>query len=479
MQANDAESLARKVIELCADCDQCRDFMEDTPCLFFAELYRLHDDEKERGRAPASGELKNLLDLCNMCGLCSCPSVRADIRRAKDAFIARDGLPLAIRLLEDVQLVGRLCGAYPRLANLLSRNVVTSRVLKTAAGIHPDRKLPSFPPEGFDPWAERRGLHRKRGGTGRKVAYFVGCTARYLFPQVAKAAVEVLERNGVEVYLPEQKCCGMPALLEGDKAFTFSAARFNLDRLAEVVEDGYDVVCSCPTCGYVLKNLFAEGAYYSEAYRAALKQDAETPPGAPKPAAACGSRKAGAECGRAPSSQAVMFANLLKGEAKALLLAGLLKDESYFAQLDAVKRIAVSRQTFDLGEYLREMDRAGELNRQLGPVPGRLAYFAPCHLKEQNVGQPWWDLLGLIPGLPRQQVGGAFDCCGIAGIMGFKREFHETSLAMGKRLMEKIQAADPDRVACDCLSCRIQFDQMLPLEACHPVEVLRQAYEAH
>jgi glycerol-3-phosphate dehydrogenase subunit C len=492
LRESEPESLARKVIELCADCDQCRDFMEDTPCLFFTELYRLHDKEKELGSPASSADLSKLLDLCNMCGLCSCPNVRADIRRAKDAFIARDGLSPAIRILEDVQLVGKLCGAYPRLANLLAQNGPVGGVLKTLAGIHPERKLPRFPPEGFDPWARRRGLHRKRAGTGRKVAYFAGCTARYLFPEVAKAAVEVLERSGVEVYFPEQKCCGMPSLLEGDRAFTFSVAGFNLQRLADVVQDGYDVVCSCPTCGYVLKNMFSEGAYFSESYRAALKSEA---PGAP----AGGSGASGADLpdaaraggapgrSRSPSPKARTLASLLKGESKGsyfgftqeLVRGGYLKDESYFAPLDGAKRISISSHTYDLGEYLQELDRSGELNRKLGPVTDRVAYYPPCHLKEQNIGQPWWELLGLVPDLPMEKVGGVFDCCGIAGIMGFKREFHETSIAMGKRLMDKIKAADPERVACDCLSCRIQFDQTLPYEVCHPVEILKESYEGY
>ena len=492
MRASDPETLARKIIELCADCDQCRDFMKDTPCLFFAELYRLHDKEQQHGTPITSGELKDLLDLCNMCGLCSCPGVRADILRAKDAFIARDGLRPAIRILEDVQLIGRLCGAYPRLANLLAQNGPVGGVLKTLAGIHPERKLPRFPPEGFDPWARRRGLHRKRAGTGRKVAYFAGCTARYLFPEVAKAAVEVLERSGVEVYFPEQKCCGMPSLLEGDRAFTFSVAGFNLQRLADVVQDGYDVVCSCPTCGYVLKNMFSEGACYSESYRASLKSEA---PGAPaggsgaSGAARPGVARAGGAPGRSrsSSSMALMLAGLLKGESEGshfgftqeLLLGGYLKDESYFAPLDGAKRISISSHTYDLGEYLQELDRSGELNRKLGPVTDRVAYYPPCHLKEQNIGQPWWELLGLVPDLPMEKVGGVFDCCGIAGIMGFKREFHETSVQMGSRLAEKIKAANPQKVLCDCLSCRIQFDQLLPHEVRHPVEILEESYRAY
>ncbi len=104
---------------------------------------------------------------------------------------------------------------------------------------------------------------------GRKVAFFAGCTGQFLFPEVPKAAVEVLQRNGIEVYFPEQQCCGMPSLLEGDLPLTFEFAAFNLERLGEAVEAGYDIVCSCPTCGYMLKNVLSEGARYAAEHREA------------------------------------------------------------------------------------------------------------------------------------------------------------------------------------------------------------------
>ena len=36
------ESIARAVVEACADCEVCRFMMTDT-CLFFEDLYRLYD----------------------------------------------------------------------------------------------------------------------------------------------------------------------------------------------------------------------------------------------------------------------------------------------------------------------------------------------------------------------------------------------------------------------------------------------------
>jgi hypothetical protein len=45
-----------------------------------------------------------------------------------------------------------------------------------------------------------------------------------------------------------------------------------------------------------------------------------------------------------------------------------------------------------------------------------------------------------------------------------------------RHLMDKIREIDPDRIVPDCLSCRLQFNQLLPFSGSHPIAVLRDAY---
>lgn len=452
------ESMARAVLEACADCDICRYLMEDTPCQVFSELYRLYDKEAAKKENTTPQELRGLVELCNFCALCPCPNIRTDIMKAKHAFIQREGLKPAIRLLEDVDRVARTCGAYPRLANLLLQSKWTGRLLKGLAGIHADRKVPTFPEESFQSWARSRGLHALKGIGHRKVAFFAGCTGQYLFPGVPRAAVEVLERNSIQVHVPEQKCCGMPSLLEGDRKLTLQFAAFNVDRLSEAVDAGCEIVCSCPTCGYLLKQVLSEGACHAADFR---ESHASTCPEA---------------CGKKGDSMPGYTGPSLSTKP---ILQGLFRDEGYFASIDPRKRLKIANHTHDLGQYLLSLHRFGQLNTDLGRVRERMAYYPPCHLREQKIGAPFTDLLRLIPGISLEEIEGTFHCCGIAGIMGFKREFHEVSVSMGKRLMERIRALGPQRLVTDCLSCRIQFNQMLPYEVSHPVEILRDAYNRH
>jgi glycerol-3-phosphate dehydrogenase subunit C len=455
MQDDNPEKMARAVIEACADCDICRFLMEDTPCQLFPELYRLYDREREKKGRITAKELRNLVQLCNYCALCPCHNIRSDIMRAKHAFVSRDGLKPTLRLLEDVERVARLCGAYPRLTNTLFRSGRAGGLLKRLAGIHEEREVPVFPKEDFPTWAKRRGLHIPREEKGRRVAFFAGCTGQYLFPEVPKAAVEVLQRNGIGVYFPQQQCCGMPSLLEGDQPLTFEFAAFNMERLAEAVDAGYDIVCSCPTCGYMLKNVLSEGALYSVEHLEAV------------------------EFGQGAADRERAAPDRSRGISRTLgnpVIERLYKDKGYFAPMSALKRIKISSHTYDLGEYLRDLHRAGDLNTDFGTVSARMAYYPPCHLREQEIGEPYADLLSLVPQISMERIEGAFTCCGISGIMGFKRDFHEVSVAMGSCLMEKIRAIHPERLLSDCLSCRIQFNQLIPYKVFHPIEILNGSY---
>ncbi|MBA4392762.1 MAG: FeS-binding protein, partial [Desulfobacca sp.] len=233
--------------------------------------------------------------------------------------------------------------------------------------------------------------------------------------------------------------------------------RFNVEHLAEAVEEGYTIVCSCPTCGYLFKTVLGEGAYFSQEYQ-------ETAGGDEKVIKLPLKKGLGAQGER-------KFESLSKSIYK-----GILKDDGYFSPVSPLKRITVAENIFDLGEYLLYLHNQGELSTDFGPLPDRLVYYPPCHLREQEIGTPYLEMLKMIPGINLEPVQGRFYCCGLGGIMGFKKNFHESSLQLGGDLMKKIREMNPDRLVTDCLSCRMQFNQLLPYEVVHPIEILQEAY---
>ncbi len=75
----------------------------------------------------------------------------------------------------------------------------------------------------------------------------------YSYPSVGRAAVEVLEHNGVEVALPAQHCCGMPSMSVGDLDGAIAKAQANIATLLPWVERGYRIVTPMPSCSLMLK----------------------------------------------------------------------------------------------------------------------------------------------------------------------------------------------------------------------------------
>jgi Fe-S oxidoreductase len=68
--------------------------------------------------------------------------------------------------------------------------------------------------------------------------------------------VEVLEKNGFEVVVPEQKCCGMPFLDGGEVDKAIGNMKSNIGTFSEFITEGIPIVSIGPTCTYVLKNEF-------------------------------------------------------------------------------------------------------------------------------------------------------------------------------------------------------------------------------
>ncbi len=86
-----------------------------------------------------------------------------------------------------------------------------------------------------------------------KIVYFSGCYANYYHPPIGEAFVEVMETNGFEVLLGEQKCCGMPMMSNGN--IEGAKKNFNeiVQSLSQMAAGGLDIVTTCPSCSLMLK----------------------------------------------------------------------------------------------------------------------------------------------------------------------------------------------------------------------------------
>lgn len=254
------EGEIRRVFDICNGCRRCFNL-----CPSFSDLFGRLDKESVDGDAEKLGseDLRSVTDLCYQCKLCfnNCPYTpphRWDLDfprlmlRSKAVQVRREGQSLQDRFLGQVDRIGRLGSFFAPFSNWANRNPFNRWLMEKFLGIHRDRILPRYASETFRRWFDKRGA-KNSPTDGRKVALFYTCSVNYNQPDIGKACVKVLEKNGIQVVCPEQRCCGMPYLDGGDIEATQKSARANIETLHALVKEGYDVVVPGPTCSYMLK----------------------------------------------------------------------------------------------------------------------------------------------------------------------------------------------------------------------------------
>jgi len=159
----------------------------------------------------------------------------------------RDGLPLRVRMLSDVDSLGRWGCIFPALANMMLDFGPLRAVMAKALGISSRRSLPHHAAQRFDSWFVRHAA-QKNGSSRGRVVLWDDTFVRYYEPQIGVAAVKVLEALGYQVVLPaRRKCCGRPAFSQGNLNEAARLGRHNLE-LLERGGEGTPILFLEPSC---------------------------------------------------------------------------------------------------------------------------------------------------------------------------------------------------------------------------------------
>ncbi len=212
-------------------------------------------DPVERGWRDKN--VADALDLCLACKGCKseCPN-NVDMATYKAEFLAHHYAgrvrPRAAYAMGLIAWWARMGTLMPPLVNFLSSAPIASDLLKGMAGIAHRRRLPPFAPESFQAWWRQR---PPRNVGRNRVLLWPDTFNNYFHPEVAKAAVEVLEDVGFCVFVPRQAlCCGRPLYDFG----MLSTARATLKRVLTVlrpeIEAGVPVVGLEPSCAAVFRD---------------------------------------------------------------------------------------------------------------------------------------------------------------------------------------------------------------------------------
>jgi Fe-S oxidoreductase len=232
-----------------------------------------------------SEAVKDSLDLCLSCKSCKseCPT-GVDMAAYKAEFLAHyyEGRrrPLRSYAFGLINHWGAMAEYAPRLANFFMQEPPFSSLIKWALDVAPERRLPEFAARSFRRGflADRRQEASSRTpedpspaaqplapglvpssqfpGLGpRRVLLWPDCSNNYFHPEIAHAAVRVLEAAGFSVTVPRERlCCGRPLYDHG----MLTAARRRLVEILEGlrgdIEAGTPIVGLEPSCISVFRD---------------------------------------------------------------------------------------------------------------------------------------------------------------------------------------------------------------------------------
>jgi FAD/FMN-containing dehydrogenase/Fe-S oxidoreductase len=211
-----------------------------------------------------SREVKEALDLCISCKGCKgdCP-VSVDIATYKAEFLShyyKGRLrPRTAYTIGWINWTLRLASRMPRLANTVTHAPVLGDAVKWLGGLARQREVPAFATQTFRDWFTERETRNR----GTPVLLWPDTFTNFLVPEVAQAAVEVLEHAGYDVRIPERiLCCGRPLYDFGMLNLSKRLLRQALDVLRPAIQEGTSVVALEPSCVAVFRdelvNLFPD-----------------------------------------------------------------------------------------------------------------------------------------------------------------------------------------------------------------------------
>lgn len=272
----DDGSFARATLR-CVGVGKCRRHDEGTMC----PSYMVTKEEKHstRGRAHLLFEMlqgevigkrgwkdkavKEALDLCLSCKGCKsdCP-MNVDMATYKAEFLShyykRRLRPRSAYAFGLIYWAAKIATKIPKVANFFTQTPGFSHLSKWIVGAPQERKIPKFAQQNFKKWFFKR---KKKELPKKRVILWADTFNNHFHPDIAKAAVEVLESLNFSVVVPKiSLCCGRPLYDYGMLNLAKNLLKKILKSLKDEILKGTPIIGLEPSCVSVFKeelgNLF-------------------------------------------------------------------------------------------------------------------------------------------------------------------------------------------------------------------------------
>lgn len=243
-------------IEKCHGCGTCREY-----CPVFIATGK----EEATARAKAnilrgiiSGKISRdeintdnfyeIMNYCLNCGQCltDCPT---EVNIPGMAVIAKQELhkkrpyKFSEFILQRGKLVSQFASSLTALSNYTLKIPVVRKTMQGITGIDERRIFPTF--SKFKP--KKKILESSK----RKVVIWSGCSAQFNDSKgELEASIQIFEKLGYQVILPEWKCCNIAKLSYGNIKDSIDDIDFNASVLMKYVEDKIPIIFTSASCGY-------------------------------------------------------------------------------------------------------------------------------------------------------------------------------------------------------------------------------------
>lgn len=405
------------------------------------------------GRQPfVDGALDDAMSLCVACKGCKreCPNgvdmaaLRAETLAQRWAGARR--MPLRTRLFAALphwlpRLSAWRWAVLPALA-LRERVPLLARGIERVLGIAAQRSLPRPVARPFLDRPLRLPLQAAAppgGAAWPEVVLLVDCFANHLEPEVAHAALGLLESSGYRVHLLRPLdggaalCCGRAAYSSGRIEVARAQARRLLDALVPHVAAGRSVVGLEPSCLSMLRD---------ENHQ--LRLDAS--------------------------------------RVQAVSKASLMLEEFLARELDARRWVpAGPRPTGGSADAVGAPGGAApvrsapaSLGTGADQPPRQVLVHGHCHQKAFGTLKAMRKVLGALAGVQVDWVESS--CCGMAGSFGYEAEHYDHSMRMAElALLPAVRAAQPQtHIVASGTSCRQQIRDGAGRESLHLAQLLHR-----
>ncbi len=139
----------------------------------------------------------------------------------------------------------------------------------------------------------------------------------------------------------------------------------------------------------------------------------------------------------------------------------------------------LSKNTFDIDEYIVDIARKEGLADGLKEIDGGVTVHHACHARAQNMGNKARDMLKLIPNIKLDLVE---RCAGHGGTFGVMKGTHDIAIKVGKNISNFAKKKNNKYMASDCPLAGKHIKQLTEDtkiqndEALHPIELIAKSY---